>query len=57
MPQGELFGRPKKRERRGWTQLDRLRARFERLNKKVEDSPFVRERDIGARDDMLLKLI
>lgn len=38
MRQGDLFGRPSSRTPRGWTALDRIRSRVERLRKLISDT-------------------
>lgn len=54
---GDLFGKPDKRpKKRGWTELDRLRARVEQLNKRIEDTGGD-EKDLEACDDATMRLI
>lgn len=56
MPQGELFGRPRKRARRAWTELDLLRAHVEHLRRRIGESGGT-ERDLAALADAEAKLI
>lgn len=56
MTQEELFGQPKRRSRkRGWTNLDRLRARIERLSRRIEETGGS-EKEWEARDDAEMRL-
>jgi hypothetical protein len=47
MSQGGLFGKPSGRSPRGWTDLDRIRARIERLLKVISETGGT-ERDLIA---------
>ena len=38
MNQGDLFGKPSSRSPRGWTALDRIRSRIERLRKAISET-------------------
>ncbi len=47
MRQGDLFGKPSRRLPRGWTALDRIRARVERLRRTIAETGGT-ERDLIA---------
>lgn len=55
MKQGDLFGKPSSRFPRGWTALDRIRARVERLRRTIAETGGT-ERDLIALKSAEAKL-
>lgn len=55
--QGDLFGKPDKRpKKRGWTELDRLRALVVRIKRRIEETGGS-EKDFEAWDRAEAKLV
>ncbi len=56
MHQGDLFGRPPSQTPRGWTALDRVRARVERLRRMIAETGG-KEQDLVALRSAEARLI
>jgi DNA-binding PadR family transcriptional regulator len=53
LKQGDLFGNEKSRTPRGWTELDRIRKRFDQLERKIKSGDY-KDKDLEQLEKLRL---